>query len=149
MLLRLGIALLIVATGVGVYYATVCAQRRTLTNNETLTLIGDRFRPGVPAIVYFWSEACAPCQTIQTPTLNQLIDEIGIDGVQIVKINALDESQIAEAWCVLSLPTTFVLDASGEMRHVNHGVARLDKLKRQIMPLLPETGHHNRQLSEA
>ena len=35
----------------------------------------------------------------------------------------------------MSVPTTFVLDAHGEARYVNNGVARAEKLLEQIQTL--------------
>jgi hypothetical protein len=35
----------------------------------------------------------------------------------------------------MSVPTTFVLDANGEARYVNNGVARAEKLLEQIQTL--------------
>jgi LmbE family N-acetylglucosaminyl deacetylase len=69
---------------------------------------------------------------VQAPALMQLQDELGQDGVQVIPIDAIRQSEAADAWGVLSVPTTFVLDRSGQARQVNHGVARAEQLKRQI-----------------
>jgi thiol-disulfide isomerase/thioredoxin len=92
-------------------------------------------KPGIPAIVYFWSDTCAPCKMIQAPALRQLEDELGRDKVQVIAIDALRQTEAADAWGVLSVPTTFVLDRSGQARRVNHGVAYAEQLKRQIAML--------------
>jgi thiol-disulfide isomerase/thioredoxin len=88
-------------------------------------------KPGVPVIVYFSTPTCAPCRTQQWPALTRLQDELG-DAVQIVKIDATENTEAADRWGVFSAPTTFVLDSRRRVREVNHGVAETWKLKRQI-----------------
>jgi thiol-disulfide isomerase/thioredoxin len=88
-------------------------------------------KPGVPVIVYFTTPTCAPCRTQQWPALTRLQDELG-DGVQIVKIDATENTEAADRWGVFAAPTTFVLDSHRTVREVNHGVADTAKLKRQL-----------------
>jgi thiol-disulfide isomerase/thioredoxin len=92
----------------------------------------ESLRPGVPAILYFWSEECAPCKTVQKPALERLQTELGPDGLQVIAVNALEQPTVADAWGVLGLPTTFVIDRQGQPRRVNHGVARAEHLREQI-----------------
>lgn len=89
-------------------------------------------RPGVPAVVYFWGESCAPCRLVQKPALDALVKTLGPDGVQVIAVNAETETALADGWGVLGLPTTFILDAAGEPRGVNHGVTRTAQLQAQI-----------------
>ncbi len=88
-------------------------------------------KPGVPVIVYFTTPTCAPCKTQQWPALTRLQTELG-DGIQIVKIDATEDTEAADRWGVFAAPTTFVLDSHRQVREVNHGVADTQKLKRQI-----------------
>ncbi len=88
-------------------------------------------RPGVPAILYFTTPECAPCKTIQRPALQKVHAQFG-DRLQIIEIDATSDPGMASAWNVLSVPTTFIIDAQGQPRHVNHGVAGVEKLFRQI-----------------
>jgi thiol-disulfide isomerase/thioredoxin len=92
-------------------------------------------RAGVPSVVYFWSETCAPCKTVQLPALKQLQVELGPDGLQVLAIDALAQSQVADEWGVLGVPTTFIIDRNGQARRVNHGVVRADQLRQQIEAL--------------
>jgi hypothetical protein len=39
---------------------------------------------------------------------------------------------VADYWGVLSAPTTFIIDARGQPRAVNHGLASMEKLLRQL-----------------
>ncbi len=88
-------------------------------------------RPGVPAIVYFTTPTCAPCRTQQQPALARLQTELG-ENIQIIKIDATEDTDAADRWGVFSAPTTFVLDSQQQVREVNHGVADERKLKKQV-----------------
>ncbi|MBN2303082.1 MAG: thioredoxin family protein [Anaerolineae bacterium] len=91
-------------------------------------------RPDTPAILYFTAPTCAPCRMRQRPALARLLDEWG-DRVQVIEVNALDQTDAATRWGVLSVPTTFILDRQGRPRQVNYGVAGTDKLKGQLAGL--------------
>lgn len=88
-------------------------------------------RPGVPAVVYFTSPECAPCRFQQSPAIDRLRADLG-EGIQVIEINALEETDAANRWGVLSVPTTFVLDPQGQPRAVNYGVAGHEKLRAQV-----------------
>ena len=87
---------------------------------------------GIPTIVYFTTPTCIPCRTRQQPALEQLQTELGVNGVQVIKVDATENPSAADRWGVLSAPTTFILDENGQPRDVNYGVADIQKLKRQI-----------------
>jgi thioredoxin 1 len=86
---------------------------------------------GVPAILYFTTPTCAPCRTVQRPALSRLVEQKG-EAVQVIEIDASAEPELANYWGVLSVPTTFIIDSKGRPRRVNHGIASLQKLGRQI-----------------
>lgn len=132
MLPRLGIAILLIALGVGAYVLGSRWQVTRITRHQRGSSMLTRLRKNTPAVIYFWSETCAPCKTVQSPALAQLTDRLGPEGVQVIAINALQDPQIADEWGVLGLPTTFIIDRTGQPRHVNHGVIRADQLQQQI-----------------
>jgi thioredoxin 1 len=86
---------------------------------------------GIPAILYFTTPSCVPCKTIQRPALARLQEQLG-DSIQVVEIDAAARPELADYWGVLSVPTTFIIDAHGRPRRVNHGVSSAEKLHRQI-----------------
>lgn len=103
-------------------------KRKAATNAVADPLLTD-VKPGIPTIVYFTTPTCIPCRTQQQPTLSRLQEEM---EVQIVKIDATEDSYAADRWGVFSAPTTFVLDSQKRVHNVNYGVADLPTLKRQL-----------------
>jgi thiol-disulfide isomerase/thioredoxin len=90
--------------------------------------------PNKPVIVYFTTPDCAPCKTVQRPALNRVTQLLG-DSLEVVEIDATQRPDLAKQWGVMSVPTTFLLDARGEARYVNNGVARAEKLMEQLQTL--------------
>ncbi len=124
--LTLGVALIVLG-----YNALRRWQVRRLGRLAAQDPLLASLRPGIPAIVYFTSPACAPCITQQKPALSSLQADLG-DAVQVVEVDALQHPETADRWGVLSVPTTFVLDRQGRPREVNYGVAGADKLRQQL-----------------
>jgi hypothetical protein len=53
----------------------------------------------------------------------------------VIEIDATEKPDLAKQWGVMSVPTTFVLDARGQARYINNGVARVEKLMEQLQTL--------------
>lgn len=94
----------------------------------------DGYTLGKPAILYFTDPGCAPCQAVQDPALEQVAAQYG-ERLQIIKVQALEDPHFTDSWGVLSLPTTFIIDARGRPRGVNHGVARAPRLVDQLIAI--------------
>jgi thiol-disulfide isomerase/thioredoxin len=90
--------------------------------------------PEKPVIVYFTTPDCAPCKTVQRPAIQKVTKLLG-ENVQVVEIDATEHPDLAKTWGVMSVPTTFLLDAHGEARFVNNGVTRAEKLMEQLQSL--------------
>lgn len=135
MLERAGVAIAIGLVGFAAYQVGTRWQVSRAGQRNAADPILSLLRPGIASIVYFWSEDCPPCKAVQKPALAALQLELGEDKLQVLAINVYDQPELAEAWGVLSLPTTFIVDAGGQPRGVNHGVARVDKLRRQVLAL--------------
>ncbi len=100
-------------------------QRATIANQTT-------GRTANPHILYFRSDNCASCAT-QTQLLAQLDDEL---QYAIEKIDVDANPKLAEAYGVMSLPTTLVMDAAGNARYINYGVVNPRKLTNQWMTVV-------------
>ena len=130
-LLRFGLAIVII--GVAAFAYWLINQRLLMrARNHVFTLFSTL--PNKPVLVYFTTPDCAPCKTIQRPAINRISNLLG-EQVEVIEIDATQRPDLAKVWGVMSVPTTFVLDASGEARYVNNGVARAEKLLEQIQTL--------------
>ena len=92
-------------------------------------------RSQTPVILYFTTPDCAPCKTIQRPALDKVKAAVG-DRMDVVEVNAYEKPDLARQWGVLSVPTTFILDANGSPRHVNHGATPASKLLKQLQDVI-------------
>ena len=134
-LVRLGLALAIIALGIGAYWGWNRWQMHRLGRAAATRLPGlEALRPGTAAVLYFTTPGCAPCRTAQRPALERLQADLG-DRVQVIEVDASTRPEVADHWGVLSVPTTFIIDASGQPRRVNHGVTSREKLARQVIGL--------------
>ena len=131
-LYRLLLALLILLSGVLLYRGV---NSLTLKRARVRVPGLERLRPGVPVLLYFTTPTCAPCKTVQRPAIERLQERIG-EGLEVVEVDASSQPELASQWGVLSVPTTFIIDAQGNPRYVNHGVAPLDKLQRQFAEII-------------
>ena len=125
---RILITFFLVSLGIGLYWL---ANRVILARVRGRRLGLESLQPGIPAILYFTSPTCVPCRTVQRPELARLQEQMG-DGLQIIQVDCTERPDLAEYWGVLSVPTTFIIDAQGRPRGVNHGVTRAAKLLKQI-----------------
>lgn len=129
--LRFGLALVIIALGAFAYW--LIQQRLLVRASHNLFTLFKKL-PNKPVLVYFTTPDCAPCKTVQRPAIDRVSNLLG-EKLQVVEIDATQRPDLARSWGVMSVPTTFVLDARGEARYVNNGVARAEKLLEQIQTL--------------
>ncbi len=128
-LVRATAALVLILFGFGVYflYNRILSHR---ASNGLLEELGiHQLRTFL--IVYFSSPTCVPCRTIQRPALEAVL-EIMEGRVQVLEIDASKNPEIASRWGVLSAPTTYIVNPNSSIQHINHGVARIEKLLAQL-----------------
>jgi thiol-disulfide isomerase/thioredoxin len=118
----------IIFIGFALYYM---GNRWILYRAGRQPLIAGMTLRGIPTLLYFTTPTCVPCKTVQRPAIERLKQLVG-DRLQVVEIDATTQPEVARQWGVLSVPTTFVLDAAGHPRHVNHGVTPADKLLQEF-----------------
>jgi len=95
--------------------------------------------PGRPALVYFWAHGCSVCKGTQKPILEAVLEAYGKDRLTFIAYNVEETPQVADAWGVSTLPTTFLLDPAGKIRHINNGLITSEKLHLQLKSVLPES----------
>lgn len=123
-LFRLLITLVLIVLGVGLY----ALNNRRILGRAPKGSLGET---GKPVLLYFTTPTCAPCKTVQKPAIAKIKESLG-EMLNVIEIDASEQPEMAERWGVLSVPTTFVIDSRGQARYVNHGVARADKLLKQL-----------------
>lgn len=84
-----------------------------------------------PRIVYFTTQTCVVCKAQQEPAIAAVLERIG-NAVQIERHDAVEDRALADRYGVLSVPTTAVYDASGELVTVNRGFAPAAVLLAQL-----------------
>ena len=127
-LLRILGAAAIIASGITMYQL----GNRWILRRASMIPRDSRFtRLGKPTLLYFTTPTCVPCKTVQRPAIERL-QQLAGDRLQVIEIDAQSQPELARKWGVLSVPTTFVLDAQGKPRHVNHGVTPVEKLLREL-----------------
>jgi thioredoxin-like negative regulator of GroEL len=130
-LMRLLEALALVAGGWLVFRLASAAVLARASQAAPQTQADTLIQPGRPAVLYFTTPDCVTCKVFQRPQLRRLENMLG-DRVQVVEVDAQARPELAGRWGVLSVPTTFVLDANGKPLHVNHGGVDAEKLAKQI-----------------
>jgi thiol-disulfide isomerase/thioredoxin len=131
--LRLLASVAIIVMGYGLYRLVnlaILARARHAISDSGGTA------PGLPSILYFTTPDCLPCKTVQRPAIQRVQEALG-QRLQVVEVNAYDQPDLAKKWGVLSVPTTFILDAQGQPRAVNHGATPANKLLKQLSEFLP------------
>jgi len=131
MIERLIAAIVLLAVGVIAYRLMIWRQIRQTTALTSTDPLLSGLKPGVPTILYFTTPTCIPCKTQQSPALQKLQGQLG-EGIQIVRVDASEQPEAAQRWCVFSAPTTIVINGLGKTLAVNHGVAEADKLLAQL-----------------
>jgi len=130
-LLRFALAVVIIIASALSYW--LINQRMLMrARNNVFTLFNTL--PNKPVIVYFTTPDCVPCKTVQRPAINHVSKLLG-EGLQVIEVDATERPDLAKTWGVMSVPTTFLLDARGQARYVNNGVTRAEKLMEQIQNL--------------
>ena len=129
---RLLVSVVVIGCGLVLYWMV----NRIQLKRAGVKLHGlDSIRPGSPAILYFTTPTCVPCRTVQRPAILSLKEQLGED-LQVVEIDASVHPELADEWGILTVPTTFLIDASGQPRRVNQGVASKEKLFQQLKEII-------------
>ncbi len=83
-----------------------------------------------PVFVDFWAPWCGPCR-LMGPVIDNLVKEIGEQGIKIGKVNVDENTEIAGRFNIMSIPT-FIIFKDGKPAAQAAGVQTLEQLKELI-----------------
>ena len=153
----LSVALPCAAVEVGAN-APAVAMPRLDDSGKNVSLAGMR---GKVVYVDFWASWCVPCR-ISMPTLDRLFKENAARGFEVVGVNkdvrsddaerflkrvpvsfvlvADSSDNLAKAFDVKTMPSGYLIDRKGVVRHIHGGFTRStsDALAEQVEKLLAE-----------
>ena len=87
---------------------------------------------GRQTLVTFSTPSCAACHTAQAPAVNVVEQRLGTQHLRVLHVDAARQPALAEAFGIMTVPSTVVLDQSGRVTAVNHGFAPSHRLVRQL-----------------
>ncbi len=88
-----------------------------------------KYKGDKPAIIDFWAAWCGPCRQI-APVLEELAVEYG-DEIYVYKVNVDEETELARAFGIRSLPTILYVPMTGTPQAVL-GAAPKSQLKKAV-----------------
>jgi thiol-disulfide isomerase/thioredoxin len=101
-------------------------RRATATGRREAAASGDG--GGGPRILYFRSDTCTSCAA-----QSRLFAELDAETRALIeKVDVDRDKERATAYNVMTVPTIIVIDAAGEVEHINYGLVRPRQLKAQL-----------------
>lgn len=162
LILFLGLQILIANEASALEVGQPVPACRLVNRSDDRNLIDLRAMQGQVVYVDFWASWCGPCAK-SFPFMNRLhnaqldkglrvvainVDELADDAEQFLKNQpaafqvAMDgDSQCAKAFEVQAMPSTYLIDRKGMVRHIHLGFreSEADALEDQVNQLLNET----------
>jgi thiol-disulfide isomerase/thioredoxin len=96
--------------------------------NQPWQLAG--INPELPTIVYFWTEQCAQCFSLQNPALSKL--KQNNSNFNLISYNALNEEEVVKTFSIKTVPSTAIISPENEVKFINNGFAGEDLLAAQL-----------------
>jgi thioredoxin-like negative regulator of GroEL len=91
---------------------------------------------GEPTLLYFWTQECSQCKP-QDKIIEQVQSVLQLQGqsLKVYKFNALHEQALSQQLHIVTVPTTVLVDAKGDIAAWNPGLTQTKKLIHQILTL--------------
>ena len=86
-------------------------------------------------ILAFSLPDCHQCHRMQAPALQRVV-EARRNVVSVIDLDTSSSFELAQHYQVLTVPTTVVLDATGQAHAVNYGFANTKRLLEQVDEIL-------------
>jgi thiol-disulfide isomerase/thioredoxin len=88
---------------------------------------------GRRTLVAFSTPSCPACHSAQAPAIDRAARMLGEDSVRVIRVDAAARPGVAEAFGVLTVPSTVVLAATGQaVVAINYGFAPTARLVEQL-----------------
>lgn len=88
---------------------------------------------GRRTVIAFSTPSCAACHKAQAPAINLAEQRVGPARVRVIRVDTARRPEVARAFGVLTVPSTVVIDASGEqIVALNQGFAPSRRLIEQL-----------------
>jgi thioredoxin-like negative regulator of GroEL len=125
MIIRIVLTLVIISTSLALFLALRNAQihRANMKKHALPTGLN-------PSLLFFSSDSCAPCIT-QDSYLEKLKPELQ-GKLSVEKIDVNLDRDLADQLGIFTLPTTVLVDRSGQVRNINYGLTTAAKLEGQL-----------------
>jgi thiol-disulfide isomerase/thioredoxin len=87
---------------------------------------------GRRTIVTFSTPSCAACHQAQAPAVTAVEQRLGQQTLRVIRVDAARRPDVAQAFGVLTVPSTVVMAAAGQVVAVNQGFAPSGRLVEQL-----------------
>ena len=104
-----------------------------IISNGALPFEINNLDPALPTILYFWTEQCVQCNSVQKPAILKLKDEG--DEFNFISFNAIKELEITKHLNIKTVPSTVILNSEKKINYVNSGYTEGKILKEQLKEL--------------
>ena len=102
---------------------------RKMKNGILLPLQFHGINPELPTVLYFWTDSCAQCKTVQRPEITKIQNG---GGFNLISLNALGETELVKQLNIRTVPSTAVVSKERIIKFINNGFISGEKLKLQI-----------------
>ncbi len=99
-------------------------------SKEYLPLQLNGLNPTLPTIVYFWTEQCVQCNSVQKPAILKLKHEG--KKFNFVSLNAVKDLEMTKLLKIKTVPSTVILGRNKNVKFINNGYASDTLLKEQL-----------------
>ncbi len=117
-------------------YLLLIALRRRQLRNAQFAAGNLQAATEYPTILCFSASSCHQCHSMQRPLLEEvqkeLLAEQANGGLRLITYSVEENPDVAKQWGIRTVPTTIIIDANGNVQHINNGLASKAQLLLQL-----------------